>query len=242
MVSAMNGAGEPTAAGAAALPGHPALPPGQRPAELRRFGLPPFAGVRPRPSADPVVTVTGAVRHPAQLRAADLTGLPDRRDQRSDLHCVTTWSAVGLDWQGVPFAAVHELLAEVVRPHPAARWVVVVGLDGYRSCLHLDDALADDVLLADGLAGSALTVATGGPVRLVTPRLYGYKSVRHVCGIEYRLRYEPGSAGWMGHPRGRVDREERSRLLPGRVWRPVWRALQPRVRRVYAGAAARVGN
>jgi DMSO/TMAO reductase YedYZ molybdopterin-dependent catalytic subunit len=41
--------------------------------------------------------------------------------QRSDLHCVTTWSAIGLDRDGVPFAAVHDLPAEVVRPHPAAR-------------------------------------------------------------------------------------------------------------------------
>lgn len=210
-----------------------ALPPGQVAASLRRFGLPQFARVRPQPPAHPVITVTGLVARPAQLPVADLTGSAPRRDQRSDLHCVTTWTARDLAWAGVPFRAVHETLATRVGIAAAAAWVTFSGLDGYRACLRLDDALADDVLLADHLDGAPLGAGHGAPVRLIAPAQYGYKSVKHVCAIEYRRDYDPGSARFAAHPRGRVAREERSRHLPGPVWRLIWRATLPKVRRRY---------
>jgi DMSO/TMAO reductase YedYZ molybdopterin-dependent catalytic subunit len=208
------------------------LPPGQIATALRRFGLPPFARIHPQPPARPVVTVTGTVARPTQIGLDDLIGL-GRRRQRSDLHCVTTWSAVDLPWEGVPFRTVHELLAAQVGIARAANWVTVVGLDGYRACLRLDDALADDVLLADRLAGVPLTTEHGAPLRLVAPAHYGYKSVKHVCAIEYRRDYRAGSARWAAHPRGRVAHEERSRYLPGPLWRLIWRTLLPTARSLY---------
>ncbi|MFI6369265.1 molybdopterin-dependent oxidoreductase [Nocardia sp. NPDC050630] len=213
------------------------LPRGQRPAPHRRFGLPQFAEPYPQQQDQPVITVTGVVRHPTQIPLADLLALTDRREQCSDLHCVTTWSSLGLAWGGISFRAVHESLTALVEPHPLCKWIAFTGLDGYRSCVFLDDALADDVILADTLDGLPLTCDQGAPVRLVVPALYGYKSVRHVCTIEYLLRYEPGSAKWAEHPRGRVQREERSRYLPGLLWRPIWRAALPRVRRLYQRTA-----
>ncbi|TCP46780.1 molybdopterin-dependent oxidoreductase-like protein [Tamaricihabitans halophyticus] len=210
------------------------LPRGQAPAALLRFGLPWFAGVRPVVPERPHVWAGGVVRRPSQFDLAELLALPRQHARRADLHCVTTWSATDLSWSGVSFRAVHELLAERVQPHPGCRWVRFTGLDGYRSCLALDDALADDVLLADALNGQQLTVDEGAPARLVAPAHYGYKSVRHVCAIEYLRAYDSGSARWLGHPRARVAREERSRFLPGRAWRPIWRALLPRVRARYA--------
>ncbi|MFF3672308.1 molybdopterin-dependent oxidoreductase [Microtetraspora malaysiensis] len=218
------------------------LPRGQSPTPLRRFGLPRFAGVRPEVPARPVLSVSGVVRRPIQIDLAELLALPGRREQVGDLHCVTTWSATGLRWGGVPFRAVHEALAARVRPHPRCGWVTFTGLDGYRSCLALADALAEDVLLADTLDGVPLTGDQGAPARLVAPAHYGYKSVRHVCAVEYRLNYDPGSAGPLGHRRGRVKREERSVLLPGWIWRRVWRGLLPRVRRRYDGNVSDRGS
>lgn len=160
-----------------------------------------------------------------------------RRTQRSDLHCVTTWSALSLLWTGVPFREVHALLRESVGVSRSAEWVSFAGgLDGYWSCLRLDDALAEDVLLADTLDGKALGFAHGAPVRLVAPAHYGYKSVKHLTAIQYHRTYDSGPAGFMAHPRGRVEREERSRVLPGVLWRPVWRAALPLVRRRYDAA------
>lgn len=214
------------------------LPPGQRAAEWRRFGLPRFARSRPRAAERPTLIVTGDVRRPTQLELADVAY--PLIDQRSDLHCVTTWTARGLAWGGYRFRDLHEHLTELVGPRDP-RWLVLRGLDGFRSCLNLDDALAGDVLLAVRRDGAPLSVERGGPVRLVAPAHYGYKSVKHLYAIEYRRDYRAGSAGWTEHPRGRVAYEERSRFLPGRFWRPLWRATVPRVTAVWdrAGSAGK---
>jgi DMSO/TMAO reductase YedYZ molybdopterin-dependent catalytic subunit len=210
------------------------IPPGQTPGAFQRFGPPGFARIRPQVAAQPVVTVSGAATRPVQLPLAALLALGVRTERRADLHCVTTWSALDLTWGGVPFRSVHDGLCRDVGVSRSARWVTFVGLDGYRACLRLDDALGDNVLLADHLDGAPLPPAHGAPLRLVAPAQYGYKSVKHVCAIEYRQAYDSGTAGWTAHPRGRVAREERSRYLPGPMWRVVWRTLLPRARRSYA--------
>src|SRR4051812_48202288 len=209
------------------------LPRGQTAGGLRRFGLPHLAPVHPRPVADHTVTVTGAVRRPTQLRTEELLRFGRRRRQTTDLHCATTWSALNLAWEGVSFREVHEALVAEVGVAPSAGWVTFTGLDGYRCCLRLDDALAADVMLADHLAGAPLDAPHGAPLRLVPPAHYAYKSVKHVCAIEYSRRYDPGPTWWVVHPRGRVGHEERSRVLPGRVWRLIWRRALPWARRPY---------
>lgn len=219
------------------------LPPGQHPAGWERFGLPQFAARHVVTPVRPVVSITGHVRNPAQFDLGDLlAGLP-RRPQSSDLHCVTTWSALNLPWSGVLMREVLDRLTEVVRPHPRARWLLATGLDGFAASLRLDDALADDVLLADSLGGAPLSVAQGAPVRLIAPAQYGYKSVKHLVGLEYCIAYSGGSAGWKEHPRGRVAREERSRFLPGPLWRRAWAVMLPLARRPYrTGSAAAAGD
>lgn len=181
----------------------------------------------------PVVTVGGAASRPAQFALSGLFEADQRVERRADLHCVTTWSSLDLVWSGIPFRTVHDGLLRTVGVARSARWVTFVGLDGYRACLRLDDALADDVLLADRLDGAPLTMDHGAPSRVVAPAQYAYKSVKHLCAIEYRRDYDPGTAGWWSHPRGRVALEERSRYLPGPLWRVVWRALLPRARQAF---------
>jgi len=215
------------------------LPSGQRRAGLERFGHPHFAYRSPEVPERPVITITGEVRVPVQIPLDELLAAAPRREQRSDLHCVTTWSACDLVWSGAPMAALYDVLATQVRPRSGVRWLTVTGLDGARASLALDDALADDVLLADRLGGAPLTVDHGAPCRLVAPAHYGYKSIKGVCMIEFRRHYEAGASGWRVHPRGRVAREERSRYLPGWAWRYVWRAALPTARDIYRKAAAR---
>lgn len=87
--------------------------------------------------------------------------------------------------------------------------------------------------LAERLGGAALTAAHGAPVRLVAPAQYGYKSVKGLVAPEFRRRYVAGSAGLKEHRRGCVAAAERSRLLPGPVWRQVWARAPPIARRPY---------
>ncbi len=90
----------------------------------------------------------------------------------SDFHCVEGWSVLDCRWEGVPFKA----LAEMVKPKPAGRYVYFECVDGYTTSLPLEDLMGDDIILAHRLNGDELPQPLGGPVRLVVPEKYAYKS------------------------------------------------------------------
>ena len=89
------------------------------------------------------------------------------------------------------------------RSHPGTvvTHVVFEGLDRYRSIVVLEDALAEDVLLADRLDGAPLGPDHGAPVRLVSPQQYGFMSTKHLCRIELHTEEPPGRY----HPSWRID-------------------------------------
>lgn len=92
----------------------------------------------------------------------------------------------------------------------------------------LADLLNADVLLADTLDGQALSVEHGAPLRLIAPGHYGYKSVKHLCQMEFRAEgsgYRASGFRFMDHPRARVALEERGRVAPGWLLRYLYRPL-----------------
>ena len=212
------------------------LPPGQR----RIEGFPRFGTHlhRPPPAvpAAPELEINGAVGAPIALGLAELASLP-RRELIADFHCVAGWSATDLRWEGVGFETFYRAVVEPsVPPDPPVTHIVFEGLDGYRSIVSVEDALADDVLLADRLDGRPLDGDHGAPVRLVSPSQYGFVSTKHLCRIEVhttepRARYHPNpriQAGLqlvMPHRRARVWPEERHRYLPARLLRPFYRLV-----------------
>jgi Oxidoreductase molybdopterin binding domain len=133
------------------MTGGTALPPGQRRAALRRFGLPQFARRQAIVTVPPAVMVSGPSGRTAELAMKPLLEGVGRRDQTSALHCVTTWSALDLHWGGVTFRDVHDAAAELVPSAASARWVSFIGADGYSACMFLEDALSADVMIADEL-------------------------------------------------------------------------------------------
>lgn len=200
------------------------FPPGQRKsAEFPRFGMPASAPYRPNELLSQLV-IKGEVARVTTVAIDELAGLR-RVEQISDLHCVTTWSYSGIRWGGYPFRDLYEeIVLGRAEPHPGARWVVFRGDDGHRASLPLEDALAPDVLLADRMNGEALSFDHGAPLRLVAPAHYGYKSVKHLKGIEFWSSFKPGP-GLLEHPRARVALEERGRGVPGKLLRYVYRPL-----------------
>ena len=208
-----------------------ALPPGQRArADFPRFGLLPFAERFPARPDRIGLRIVGALRCEIELRAAALARLP-RVEQLSDFHCVTTWSHRALHWSGVRFRDLHaQLIQPLAGPAADAGWVILRGQDGARTSLPLADLLGDDVLLADRLNGEPLCLAHGAPLRLVAPAHYGYKSIKHLCRIEFRRDlhgYRPAAFRFMEHPRARVALEERGQGLPGWLLRGLYRPLIP---------------
>jgi DMSO/TMAO reductase YedYZ molybdopterin-dependent catalytic subunit len=212
------------------------LPPGQGLARtFPRFGVhftDPIPAVPPQPS----IEVRGAVASPIDLPLAALTKMP-RRTVVADFHCVAGWSVRDLTWDGVPFRAIwEETILPNAKPQAEITHLVFAGLDGYRSTLTIEDALADDALIADRLDGAPLTGEHGAPVRLVSPRQYGYMNTKHLCRIELHTR-EPGDA-WhpsrirafglslvAPHPRARVAHEERHATLPAWAVRFAYRRV-----------------
>jgi len=202
------------------------LPPGQRRRrDFPRFGqsqLPP-----PLVPDDPALTVTGAVEHELRLPLAELDRVVPRIDRVADLHCVTTWTATDLHWSGVSFRQFWEQVV-VPRCEPAGAVALVVrGADRVRAVLDLRDALADDVMLADRLGGVPLDDLHGAPLRLVSPRQYGYKNIKHVSGIEVYRDFPALGYSGMEHPRARVALEERHPFIDGRLLRLPYRATIP---------------
>jgi DMSO/TMAO reductase YedYZ molybdopterin-dependent catalytic subunit len=217
------------------------LPPGQNALDrFPRFGThlhdPP-----PEVPENPVIEVDGAVAEPFTVPVADLTTLP-RTEVTADFHCVAGWSATDLHWEGVAFEDFHRLVIQpALAPGTVVTHVVFEGLDRYRSIVVLEDALAEDVLLADRLDGAPIGPDHGEPVRLVSPQQYGFMSTKHLCRIELHTEEPPGRyhPSWRidwglqmvkPHRRARVWQEERHRYLPARVVRPIYHRLVPMVR------------
>jgi DMSO/TMAO reductase YedYZ molybdopterin-dependent catalytic subunit len=207
------------------------LPPGQ----ILIDGFPRFGthatGPPPPLPRDPVIQVRGAVAEGFDVPLGALATLP-RRDVTADFHCVSGWSATGLRWAGVPFATFfHTYVEPALAPGAVVTHVVFRGLDGFRSALTIDDALGEDVLVADHLNGAPLDAEHGAPVRLVSPRQYGYLNTKHVCRIDVHTS-EPTHVQrslalrlLAPHPRARVLEEERHRYLPAWALRHVYRVL-----------------
>jgi DMSO/TMAO reductase YedYZ molybdopterin-dependent catalytic subunit len=148
---------------------------------------------------------------------------------------VAGWSATHLRWEGVSFATVYRTLIQpALLPDTAVTHLVFRGLDRYRSVVSLEDALADDVLIADRLDGRPLDSDHGAPARLVSPSQYGYVNTKHLCRIDVHTS-EPKLSGFSinslplrilsPHPRARVWNEERHRYLPPWSVRRVYRAF-----------------
>jgi DMSO/TMAO reductase YedYZ molybdopterin-dependent catalytic subunit len=188
-----------------------------------------------------VIEISGAVAKPFALPLATLATLP-RRELTADFHCVAGWSATNLHWEGVSFETFYRTLIEPsVRPEASVTHVVFGGLDGYRSVVSIDDALAKDVLIAEHLDGRPLDGDHGAPARLVSPNQYGFISVKHLCRIELHTAEPAERYGTPSrltevmlrsplikpHRRARVWQEERHRYLPGWFVRPVYRLLRP---------------
>lgn len=149
--------------------------------------------------------VFGAVERPMIWDWAGFQALPQSRAM-SDIHCVTTWSRYDNAWDGV---LTRDLL-QFVMPKPDARFVVLQSYDGYTTNLSLDDFAVDDALLAHSWQGSPLAQMHGGPLRLVVPRLYFWKSAKWLQRIEFRTEDRPGFWEVRGyHNRGDPWNEQR---------------------------------
>jgi DMSO/TMAO reductase YedYZ molybdopterin-dependent catalytic subunit len=133
----------------------------------------------------------------------ELLALPTERPT-VDLHCVTKWSKFATKWRGV---SLDTLLADI---ETSAEYVMVHAYDGYTTNLPLADLLDGQAWLVHHFGGRSLVPEHGGPVRLLVPHLYLWKSAKWVQGLTLMLEDDPGfweRAGY--HDYGDPWREQR---------------------------------
>jgi DMSO/TMAO reductase YedYZ molybdopterin-dependent catalytic subunit len=179
------------------------LPPGQKLTEkwpVLHYGKVPTIDMKKW-----TFTITGLVDKERTLNYEEFAALP-QIEVFSDIHCVTTWSRFNNTWEGVSTSTIIEMAGI----KGEAKYVIVRGEGGFTTNLPLEDFLAKDALFALKHDGKPLTAEHGGPVRLVVPRLYFWKSAKWVTGIEFKDKNEPGfweRAGY--HMHGDPWQEER---------------------------------
>jgi DMSO/TMAO reductase YedYZ molybdopterin-dependent catalytic subunit len=152
----------------------------------------------PTPAIDPAayrLTVDGAVERPLTLTLDDVLALPSVK-QVSDFHCVEGWGVNNVRWQGVRF----QTLAEMVGPKSDAGFVTFSSYgDTYKDSLTVNQATLADMLLAYSMGEQPLEQKHGYPLRVVMPRMYGYKGAKWLKRIEFVSFRDTGyweARGW----------------------------------------------
>lgn len=162
------------------------VPPGQhlvRDFPVLHAGSVPYAS--PPPGWD--FRIWGLVESPLSWSYDEMLA-QDVRRVRCDIHCVTGWSKLDTVWEGV---AVKPLL-EGLGLMDGASHVVAHAEEGYTANVPLERLLHDDVLLAHRFDGRPLEPQHGGPLRLMLPTLYFWKSAKWLRGLEVLDHDEPG--------------------------------------------------
>lgn len=131
--------------------------------------------------------VEGEVESPFRVGLEEFRSLP-RLSVTRDFSCVTGWTKLDMAWEGVAFTTI----AHRARLKPSAISVWIECGEGYTTSLRLPDLMREDVLLADTLDRKPLPDEHGGPVRLVVPHKYGWKSAKWVRVLDFRDRHDLG--------------------------------------------------
>lgn len=149
--------------------------------------------------------ITGQVEEAKTFSWADLMALP-QSDLTADFHCVTRWSKLDLKWSGI---MVLDLLQQV-KLKPPAKAVLIRCYGGYTTNLALEDLLLEQNILAHKLFGEPIPRDHGGPMRLIVPHLYAWKSAKWIRGFQFLDTEELGFWEANGyHRRGDPWKQER---------------------------------
>ena len=149
--------------------------------------------------------IFGEVEEEVTLDYEQLRALP-AIEVTTDIHCVTRWSRFDAGFRGVHWSE----LAKLCRPKPSGHFVIAHAEAGYTENLTIAALREDNALVAYEADGEPLTAEHGGPVRLVVPSRYFWKSAKWLRGLELSDVDKPGFwEGYGYHNEGDPWREER---------------------------------
>ncbi len=163
----------------------PRLPPNQR--LTSDFPVLHFGRVPEFDSKKWDLCVDGLVQNSLKFSYDELLSLK-RTVIVSDFHCVTGWSRFDNAWGGVLFSDI----VSMAKPQINARSATIEADGGYTTSLFLRDLMEPDVILAYNFDSMPLEPIHGGPLRLVVPKKYAYKSAKWVRRIRFTEDHEHG--------------------------------------------------
>lgn len=131
--------------------------------------------------------IDGEVENPVELTWGEFGALEQFTDT-CDFHCVTTWSQYDMEFSGVAFFT----LSELVKPKTEAKFVLLECYDGFTTSLTLEAMLDDDVMIAHSWSGKPLSPEHGWPARVLVPKLYAWKSPKWIRQIRFSTEDELG--------------------------------------------------
>jgi DMSO/TMAO reductase YedYZ molybdopterin-dependent catalytic subunit len=131
--------------------------------------------------------VFGEVENEVELDWDRFNELP-RSTNVQDIHCVTRWSRFDTEFEGVHWRE----LAKLCTPRPSAQFVIAHAEHDFTSNVPRSFLEDDNALLATHADGEPLTLEHGGPLRLVIPGKYFWKSAKWLRGIELSAVDKPG--------------------------------------------------
>ena len=149
--------------------------------------------------------ITGLVDRPFTIDLDELRAMP-AVSPTFDIHCVTKWSKFDTSWTGVRLRDLFDRAGV----QPAATHLIEHAEYGYTTNVALSDATGDQAIVAYEFEGLPIEPVHGGPVRIVIPHLYFWKSAKWVRSLELRAGDQPGFWEHNGyHNHGDPFREER---------------------------------
>jgi len=182
----------------------PRLPPGQY--DVGKDWPVLTAEATPNLSTDKwTFAIDGLVEKPVSWTWAEIMALP-KSEFMGDIHCVTTWSKLGVRFRGVSV----DTLLEAAQPQPSASYVLASSTTGYTTNLPLADVTGGQAWVVWEYDGQPLARDHGGPARLLVPHLYFWKSAKWVSGLTLLDHDQPGFWEQNGyHDRGDPWKEQR---------------------------------
>ncbi|MFX0019232.1 MAG: molybdopterin-dependent oxidoreductase [Promethearchaeota archaeon] len=168
------------------------------------------------------LTFDGHINNNLLFNYSDFTSQPSK-EVLATIQCVEGPSGTAL-WKGVSV----KYLLDLAELKTGAVDVVFYAADAYSSSLTIEEASADDVLLAYEMNSELLPVEQGFPVRVVAPNHQGYKWVKWVVRVEvvnydYEGYWE--SQGW----------NDDASITPFSDW--IWHAMLLSISLVFGGVA-----
>jgi DMSO/TMAO reductase YedYZ molybdopterin-dependent catalytic subunit len=135
-------------------------------------------------------SIEGDIDEPRRWTWDEFQALPSETITK-DIHCVTKWSKLDTEWQGVSV----DMLLEGAET--TASFVVAYSDGGYTTNLPLAAVTGGKAWVAFGYDGAPLAPEHGGPARLFVPALYFWKSAKWVRGLRLVSEDQPGF--WEGY-------------------------------------------